>query len=72
MHPRHYRLRFLLDIVRIVVAPQVFLAIILHILRIRPGTGLGSLLSLLSVPALGVLRTLYTKRRNRVAASEHI
>lgn len=70
MHPRHYRLRFVLDVLKNIVAPQVLLAIVFRLCRLNPGIFFRTTASILSVPAAGALRTWYKDRRDRAALSE--
>lgn len=37
MHPRHYRLRFAIDVLKNVFAPQIFLAIVFSLCRFELG-----------------------------------
>ncbi|GJE99948.1 cytochrome P450 [Phanerochaete sordida] len=69
LHPRHYRTRFLLDVLRALVWPQLVFNAALYAAGWRPGLAWRVLLSVLSVPALGVARSAITQRRNAAQAA---
>ncbi|EKM50591.1 uncharacterized protein PHACADRAFT_263957 [Phanerochaete carnosa HHB-10118-sp] len=69
MHPRHYRLRFLLDVARAIVWPQVACNAALHAAGFHPTPALRVLLSLLAVPLFGAVRTSIAQRRNKAYAA---
>ena len=72
MHPRHYRLRFLLDVLRAVVLPQVLCNLALYIsgarLGLVPVTQVVA--SLLSIPFFGFALSLIAQRKNKAYAGE--
>lgn len=70
MHPRHYRLRFAIDVLKNVFAPQILLAIVFSLCRSKLGTFFRVTAYTLSVPAAGALRTWYKDRRDRAALGE--
>ena len=70
MHPRHYRLRFLLDVLRAVVLPQVLCNLALYISGARLGLVTQVVASLLSIPFFGFARSLIAQRKNKAYAGE--
>ena len=71
MHPRHYRLRFLLDVARTLVLPQLLFNVAMYACNLKLGVFIRALLSVLCIPLAGTLRALYTARKDRLAAGKH-
>lgn len=67
MDPRR---RFLVDFARIIILPQIIANAVLHLSSLTPHIALRISLSLLSIPCMGMLRSLYTAHRDRSFARE--
>lgn len=69
LHPRQYRLRFLLDVLRAIVWPQLVFNAALYLAGFHPGAFLRVVASVLAVPLLGTVRTAISQRRNKIQAA---